>query len=411
MIPKILHFIWFGESRLSEEYVARILRWSELNPGYHVNIWTTSDENIADLLERTAAATIDHEVQISIKNIHKVGEVFGNYDLMQEMFALNAVLAAIDIFKVDLMVHVGGVCIDLGVIPKAVFGDLTAPSPLKDGSTITTRADYRPPMQGSINCYCYGEYHFHASAPGGEVYTLAQKVGRQLLASIKHDALFSQVFTSNNPLVRYKATVATTGQFLFLAIDCLARLGRRDLKLIQRVDFKRFGERKSDALRKRDDTGEDLGLSQKFGQFAQTQAEYIRWEYLTQDLQQFEQRFPEGAKREKGLNLFRQTFRLDLFGGYGKYPDYVSIQRLMWNLEPRNGWNRPEWHGPQHLVAERAENDGGAGGGGGAKVDAEVSLVGNRRTLFAGREVPQPVITDEVVKNPLGHEDLVSPAA
>lgn len=377
MIPKILHFIWFGERRLSDEYFARILRWSDLNPDYQVNIWTTTDDNIADLLERMASAVIDHDMQISIKNIHRVGEVFGNYDLMQEMFELNAVLAAADMFKVDLMVHLGGVCVDLGVTPTAPLEDLATTN--LAGDKITTRAEASMPKV-ALSPYCGGEYHLHVSAPAGEVYTLAQIVGRQLMSRLKKTADFREVFASKNPIVKYKATVATTGQFLFLAIDCLARDGFRHLPHFKTLKINSFGEAKPQALRQRVNTGEDLEVSERFRFAALSQAEYIRHGYLVRDHDNFEKKFPDEGAQEKHLAAYRKSMRLDLVGGKKAFPDYTSIQRFMWSEEPRAGYQRPEWHGSLQSVVEAADIQGG-----GSKPAAVVSMAASRSTIFGQR--------------------------
>ena len=43
MIPKIIHYCWFGGQKMPADYQKYIKEWSEANPGYKIMRWDESN--------------------------------------------------------------------------------------------------------------------------------------------------------------------------------------------------------------------------------------------------------------------------------------------------------------------------------------------------------------------------------
>lgn len=214
MIPKIIHLGWLGSDPLQEKMLSNIQKWRDLNPEYEIYCWFSSDAIGLRLRE-----------QFSERNIliHSIDDnpAFKNHDLVQEQLKMKNPLGAANIFLLDLMVHYGGYWFDLGFTPTVSIESVPLPK-----SDALCELDSIPSVQtngsqlglsGGVN----GCYHFHASAKGGELYSLAQRLQRDIIKEIKKDKQFSPIFETVHPAVKYQATKNTMGLTVFLAVECM----------------------------------------------------------------------------------------------------------------------------------------------------------------------------------------------
>lgn len=219
MINKIIHIGWLGNGNLPQDVVETIKAWMDLNPDYLVKCWYSS-ESVGKSLEEVLVKN-----RVESANILKQSH-FGNIDLIKECLKNGNPLAAWDTLKIDLMVHEGGLCFDSGVKPTTSL-DKSIPKDAIALCDITTVGAFS--VQGtklSVTRRTNGEYHFHASVKGGELYTKAQALHKELLIGLKKlkDPLFgdfSSLLFHQNDELRYQVTKNSTGLTVFLAIDSL----------------------------------------------------------------------------------------------------------------------------------------------------------------------------------------------
>ena len=252
MIPKKLHFIWFGDAPLSDDYLAHITQWMYFNPDYSANIWVSSDDNAADITARMQPHLSPDSPPVFVKNINERRLVFRNIDILLEQIEIGATLAAVDTTKIELMVHEGGVCPDLGLSPFVSLAGHIRP-------TDQSRCEFSPP--GKTSPTTWGAYHFHASEQHGAIYTRAQRILQDAYYETKtlSPDTFNHAFTSSNPYVNYYATIALTGTAVFVAIDCIHQeRGSLSPPLISPIVVTDFSEHKP--TQKRLDTGDDLDV-------------------------------------------------------------------------------------------------------------------------------------------------------
>ncbi len=253
MIAKKLHFIWFGGTPLSDDYLAHITQWMTLNPDYSTHIWVSSDDNIADITARLLSHSTPDSPPVFVKNISERGLIFRNFDILLELLELGATLAAVDIAKIDLMVHEGGVYADLGIRPQKSLADHIHP-------TDRSLCDLDSPQ--CFQKITWGQYHFHASETDGLIYTRTQRIQRYVYKASKNLDIFRKVFTNPNPFIKYKATIALTGCAVFVAIDCIRHEYGDTLAWIRPLAVSELGLKKP--VKPRPNTENDLHYRTEF---------------------------------------------------------------------------------------------------------------------------------------------------
>ena len=214
MIPYIIHLGWLGSDTPQEKMFSNIQAYRDLNPEYEIYCWFSSEEIGLKLRERFSGKNI------SINNI-RLNPDFKNSDLVQEQLDMGNPLGGANILILDLMVHYGGYWFDLGFTPTTPISSVSLPK-----AEALCELDNIPSVevngrQLGLSERTNGCYHFHASIKGGELYSLAQRLQREIIDETKKDEGSFSIFSSGHPAVKYQATKNTMGLTVFLATDCL----------------------------------------------------------------------------------------------------------------------------------------------------------------------------------------------
>ncbi len=226
MIPKTLHYIWLGDNPLNGKLLEHLQASIALNPDFTHHTWVSNNAIRADLEASCVGCPT------SIKNIDSLQDILRNFDCIKECLAAGSTLMAVDTLKIDLMVHLGGVYVDIGIRPTQALSAVIKP---------TDRALCDIHLPTEFIPRTHGFYHFHASEKNGKVYTIAQDIQRKVYLTIKRDESYQRAILNKDPIVKYLITKMTTGKALFNAVDCVYKLFDPSEGLIRPLRASSFG--------------------------------------------------------------------------------------------------------------------------------------------------------------------------
>ena len=126
MIPKILHFIWFGDKR--PDYCQfSIDNFHNVNPGFAINTYFRSIHDIESLHEKDYSTLNNIDVLIK-KCIDAIVNMNTDYNIQiynsRDVFKMNFIQVLADIFRLEVLNTYGGIYLDCDTFPVRPFDNI-----------------------------------------------------------------------------------------------------------------------------------------------------------------------------------------------------------------------------------------------------------------------------------------------